>query len=84
MLWQVISSFVKHNCVHRSTKRNNRKNSENISFGNSHTVILKTWRRVNIKNSKFNNNGNNSYEIKVKNLQNERLDCPFLKMRTNI
>ena len=24
-------------------------NSENISFGNSHTVILKTWRRVNIK-----------------------------------
>ena len=35
-----------------------------ILFGNSHTVILKTWRRVNIKNSKFNNNANNSYEIK--------------------
>ena len=62
----MISCFIKHNCVHRSTKRNNnnKKNSENISVGNSHTVILKTWRRVNIENSKFNNNGNNSYEIK--------------------
>ena len=30
---------------------------------NSHTVILKRWRRVNIKISKFNNNTNNSYEI---------------------
>ena len=45
----MISCFVKHNRVHRSTKRNNKMNSENISFGNSHTVILKTWRRVNIK-----------------------------------
>ena len=35
-----------------------------IFLKNSHTVILKTWRRVNIKNSKFNNNANNSYEIK--------------------
>ena len=46
---KMISCFVKHYCVHRSTKRNNKKNSENISFGNSHTVILKTWRRVNIR-----------------------------------
>ena len=37
-----------------------------IPFGNSHTVILKMQRRVNIKNLKFNNNGNNSYEIKSK------------------
>ena len=35
-----------------------------ISSGDPHTVILKMWRRVNIKNSKFNNNVNNSYEIK--------------------
>ena len=35
-----------------------------ISLRNSHTVILKRRRRVNIKNSKFNNNANNSYEIK--------------------
>ena len=35
-----------------------------ILLRNSHTVILKMWRRVNIKNSKFNNNANNSYEIK--------------------
>ena len=37
-----------------------------ILLRNSHTVILKRWRRVNIKNSKFNNNTNNSYEIKSK------------------
>ena len=49
MLWQMISCFIKHNCVHGSTKRNNRKNSENTSFGNSYTVILKTQRRVNVK-----------------------------------
>ena len=60
----MISCFIKHNCVHRSTKRNNKRNSENISFGNSHTVTLKTQSRVNIEKSKFNNNGNNSYEIK--------------------
>ena len=85
MLWQVISCFVKYNCVYRSTKRNNKNNSDkNTSFENSHTVILKTRRRVNIKNSKFNNNSNNSYEIKPKNLQNERFGCPFLKVRTNI
>ena len=48
-LWQMISCFIKHNCVHRSTKRNKKWNSENISFENSHTVILKMWRRVNIK-----------------------------------
>ena len=35
-----------------------------ISSRNSHTVILKRQRRVNIKNSEFNNNVNNSYEIK--------------------
>ena len=39
-----------------------------ILLRSSHTVILKTWRRVNIKkkkkNSKFNNDANNSYEIK--------------------
>ena len=38
-----------------------------ILLRNSHTVILKMW-RVNIKkkkkNSKFNNDANNSYEIK--------------------
>ena len=49
MLWQMISYFIKHNCVHRFTKRNNRKNSKSISFRNSHTVILKMWRRVNVK-----------------------------------
>ena len=35
-----------------------------ILFRDSHTVILKMWRRVNIKNPKFNNDDNNSYEIK--------------------
>ena len=40
-------------------------------------------------NSKFNNNGNNSYEIKPKkkkknNLQNERFGSSFLKIGTNI
>ena len=63
----MISCFVKHNCAHRSTKRNNKNYSDKAaSFGNFHTVILKMQRRVNIKNSKFNNNGNNSYEIKPK------------------
>ena len=36
-----------------------------IHLGNLHTVILKMRRRVNIKISKFNNNANNSYEIKL-------------------
>ena len=36
-----------------------------ILLRNSHTVILKRRREVNIKNSKFNNNANNSYEIKL-------------------
>ena len=77
-LWQVIPWFCKtQSCVHRSTKRNNKNNDKTTPFRNSHTVILKTWRRVNIQNSKFNNNGNNSYEIKPKNLQNERFSCPF-------
>ena len=35
-----------------------------ILLRNSHTVILKMQKRVNITNSKFNNNANNSYEIK--------------------
>ena len=60
------------------------KKSEKISFGNSHTVILKMPRRVNIKNSKFNYNANNSYEIKSENIQYERFDCPFLKKRTSV
>ena len=42
------------------------------------------WRRVNIKIQKFNKNGNNSYEIKTKNLQNERFGSSFLKIGTNI
>ena len=63
----MIFCLEKHNCVYRSTKRNNRNDSDkNTSFENSHTVILKMRRKVNIKNSKFNNNGNNSYEIKPK------------------
>ena len=46
----MISSFVKHNCVYRPTKRNNKNNSKKTtSFGSSDTVILKTQRRVNIK-----------------------------------
>ena len=46
----MISCFVKHNRVHRSTKSNNKNNSDKITpFGNSHTVILKMWRRVNIR-----------------------------------
>ena len=36
------------------------------------------------QNSKFNNNGNNRYEIKPKNLQNERFGSSFLKIRTNV
>ena len=36
------------------------------------------------QNSKFNNNGNNIYEIKPKSLQNKRFGCPLLKVRTNI
>ena len=48
-------------------KEYNKNNSdESTSFENSHTVILKMQRRVNIKIQKFNNNGNNSYEIEVK------------------
>ena len=39
-----------------------------ILLRNSHTVILKRQRGVNIKNSKFNNNVNNSYEIWSKSL----------------
>ena len=30
-------------------KRNNKNNNKTSSFRNSQTVILKTWRRVNIK-----------------------------------
>ena len=46
----MISCLEKCNCVYRSTKRNNENdNSESTSFENSHTVILKTQRRVNIK-----------------------------------
>ena len=46
----MISSLVKHNHVYRSTKSNNKNNSDkNTSFESSHTVILKTQRRVNIK-----------------------------------
>ena len=33
---------------------------------NSHTVILKNVEESEYQNSKFNNNGNNSYEIKQK------------------
>ena len=62
----MISSFVKHNCVYRSTNRNKNNSNKTTPFGSSHTVILKTWRRVDTKNSKFNNNSNNSYEIKSK------------------
>ena len=46
----MISCLEKYNCVYRSTKRNNRNDSDkNTSSENSHTVILKMWRRVNIK-----------------------------------
>ena len=46
----MISCLEKYNCVYRSTKRNKKNdNNENASFENSHTVILKMWRRVNIK-----------------------------------
>ena len=62
----MIPCFIKHNCVHGSTKTNNENNNEKYSLRNSHTVIFKMLRRVNIKNSKFNNNANNSYEIKSK------------------
>ena len=48
-------------------KEYNKDNSnKSTSFGNSHTVILKMQRRVNIKIQKFNSNSNNSYEIKIK------------------
>ena len=48
-------------------KEYNKNNSnKSTSFENSHTVVLKMRRRVNIKIQKFNNNGNNSYEIKPK------------------
>ena len=64
----MIFSFVKHNCIYRSTnKRNNKNNSDkNTSISNSHTVILKNVEESEYQNSKFNNNGNNSYEIKPK------------------
>ena len=45
----MISSFVKHDCIHRSTKRNNKNSHKTTPFKNSHTVILKTQRRANIK-----------------------------------
>ena len=47
-------------------KYNKNNSNKSTSFENSHTVILKTQTRVNIKFQKFNNNGNNSYEIEVK------------------
>ena len=50
-----------------------KNNDKTTPFGNSHTVILKMWRRVNIKNSIFNNNGNNSYEIKPKTYKMKNL-----------
>ena len=52
-------------------------------FENSHTVIHKMWRRVNIKIQ-------NSTIMAItdmkssQNLQYERFGCPFLKIRTNI
>ena len=79
----MISSFVKHNRVHRSTKRNNNKNNGKATpFENSHTVILKTWRRVNIKiqNSKIMAITVMKSSQKKNNLQNERFGCPFLKI----
>ena len=50
----MISCLVKHNCVYRSTKRDNKYNNSDktASFRNSHT--------------KFNNNSSNSYEIEPK------------------
>ena len=45
---------------------NKNNSNKSTSFENSHTVILKMWRRVNVKIQKFNNDGNNSYEIEVK------------------
>ena len=39
-----------------------------ILLRDSHTVILKGQRRVNIKVSEFDNNANNSYEIWPKSL----------------
>ena len=63
----MISCFVKHNCVYRPTKRNNKNYSDkSTSFESSHTVILKNAEESEYQNSKFNNNGNNSYEIKPK------------------
>ena len=48
-------------------KEHNKGNSnKSTSFENSHTDILKMWRRVNIRIQTFNNDGNNSYEIEVK------------------
>ena len=62
------------------------KNNSNksTSFENSHTVILKTQRRVNIKIQKFDNNGNNSYEIEVKPYRMKDLVALFLEIRTNV
>ena len=40
--------------------------SESTFFENSHTVILKNVEESEYQNSKFNNNSNNSYEIKPK------------------
>ena len=66
-------------------KGNNKNSDKNTSFRNSHTVILKMWRRVNIK---IKNSTIMAVTVmkssQKKNLQNERFGCPFLKIRTNI
>ena len=73
----MISSFIKHNHVYWSTKRNNKNNSDkNTSISNSHTVILKIPEESEYQNSKFNNNDNNSYEIKPK-LTRWKIWLPF-------
>ena len=83
----MISCFVKHNCIYRATKRNNKNNSDkNTSISNSHTVILKNTEESEYQNSKFNNNGNNSYEIKPKTYKMKDLVAlpSMIKIRTNI
>ena len=47
----MISCFEKHNCVYRSIKKYTIEIivDKSTPFGNSHTVILKMQRRVNIK-----------------------------------
>ena len=54
---------------------------KNISFRNSHPVILKSWKRVNVKIQNSTIMVITVYEIKSETYKIKRFDCLFLKIR---